>query len=116
VPTANFRSSGSTNTSTDVRLNANGKHPNSARLSSVSREVPTASYIRSANPYDFGVIIRKPVFELVVKPDLGLFPPPKHAQLRGDRLQFLARVLVPAAGPSTGMVVIAMVEFGEMTP
>jgi hypothetical protein len=64
-------------TSTDVRLNANGKHPNSARLSSVSREVPTASYILSANPYDFGVIIRKPVFELVVKPDLGLFPPPK---------------------------------------
>jgi hypothetical protein len=37
----------------------------------------------------FGVIIRKPVFELVVKPDLGLFPQPKHAQLRGDRLQFL---------------------------
>jgi len=75
--------------------------------------VPTASYIRSANPYDFGVIIRKPVFELVVKPDFGHFPPPKHAQLRGDRLQFLARVLVPAAGTSTGMVVIAMVEFGE---
>ena len=56
------------------------------------------------------------MFELVVKPDLGHFPPPKHAQLRGDRLQFLARVLVPAAGTSTGMVVIAMVEFGEMTP
>ena len=77
--------------------------------------MPAASWIRSAYSHDFWVIIRKAVLKLVVKPfDLGLFPPAKYAQLRVDRLQFFACVLMVATGTPMIVVLIGMVQFGDM--
>jgi hypothetical protein len=71
--------------------------------------MPIAPQIRSADSHDFRVIIGKSVFELVVESlDSSLVPPAKHAQLREDCMQFLARILVTPAGTPTRIVVIGV--------